>query len=94
MKTRFLLLLLPFFPSTPSPTTHLPGPACRLPKPLTIDMHHLQPRQKEEHLAQPSSKDGDGAADGLDQATDGQCRLLIQVCKGCRILSQNFVTET
>lgn len=94
MRTRFPLLLLPFFPSMPGPAAYLPGPACRLPKPLPRNTHHLQPRQREEHLAEPSSKDENGAADDFSKTTDGQPRPLIQVCKGCRILSQNFVTET
>lgn len=37
-----------------------PGPACTLPKPLSRDMHDLQPRQKEEHLA-GSIKQGRGS---------------------------------
>lgn len=77
MKTRFPQLLLPFFPSMPDPAAYLPGPACRLPKPLPRDTHHLQPRQREEHLTEPSSKDENGATDDLSQAPDGQPRLPI-----------------
>lgn len=91
MRTRFPLLLLPFFPSMPSPA-YLPGPACRLPKPLPRDTHHLQPRQREEHLAEPSSKDENGATDDLSHA---QTASPVHPSKsvGCHVVPQNFVTD-
>lgn len=97
VRTRFPLLLLPFFPSMPDPAAYLPGPACRLPKPLPRDTHHLQPRQRDEHLAEPSSKDENGAADDLSRAPDGQPRLPISVCKAVasyhRTSSHNSASE-
>ncbi|KAH8772519.1 hypothetical protein F5883DRAFT_33559 [Diaporthe sp. PMI_573] len=47
------------------PNSCLPGSTCRVPSRLLRDTHHLQPRQREEHLAGALSKDEDGVTDGM-----------------------------